>query len=292
MLLTQSNEWGSIVTSVADGTQPSTTYGTSIAPGTSNAYGSYASVLAGASLTSDAYAIEVIASSTYTNATDRGVLVTIGFDPAGGTSFSGLGGVSGNEINHLWCTGAYSWYTNLVPFGGARFLFPLFIKAGTSIGAKAQTNDAAAGTCYVAVKLWCQPKRPELVRAGSFVRTFGVTTASTTATAITQGTASEGSWTSVGTAADSLWYLETGLGAKTNAGVNGLSHSDVAIGDGSNKRVVLRDLYTLTNDNEASFKIGSTGAHCDVKSGDGLYVRSQATAAQTGFSAALYGVGG
>lgn len=292
MISVPTSEYNSIITSVADGTQPTDPWGTSVTPGASNTFGSYATVLSGASLVSDAYAIEIIIANAATSGADRGMLVTIGFDPAGGTSFSGLGGVAGNEISNLLCSGAYNWFSSNIPGGGHRFWFPLFIKAGTSIGAKAQTNHATAGSVRVSAKLWCQPKRPDAVRAGAFVRTFGADTATTNGTGITQGTASEGSWTEIGTAADSLWYLETGLGARTATAANALSHSDVGIGDASNKRVVIQDLFGLTNTGEALYKIGTSGAHVDVASGDKLYGRSQASAVQTGFSMALYGVGG
>ncbi len=292
MLITQTNEWGLIITSVADGTQPGTTYGTSVTPGASNTFGSYTSVLAGASLTYDAYAIEIIVSKCRTSGVDRGMLVTVGFDPAGGTSFGGLGGVTGNEISNLLCSGAVEWYSSTIPGGGHRFLFPVFIKAGTSIGAKAQTNDATAGTIRVAVRLWCQPSRPEAVRAGSFVRTFGANTATTDGVSITQGTVSEGAWTEIGTAADSLWYLETGLGARSAAMAIGMSDNDVAIGDASNKRLVIQGLTFFSTTSEYTNKLGSSGAYCSVKSGDKFYGRSQTDVAHVGFSMALYGVGG
>ena len=288
----QTSEFQSIITSVADGTQPATTYGTSITPGASNAYGSYTSVLTGASLTADAYAIEIIVSSAYTIGNDRGMLVTIGFDPAGGTSFGGLGGVTGNEISNLLCSGAYQWYANGVPGGGHRFYFPVFVKSGTSIGAKAQTNNATAGTVRVAVNAYCQPSRRAAVRAGSFVRTIGANTTTTDGVSVTAGTASEGSWTSIGAVSDKIWYLETGLGARTATQVDACALADVGVGDGSNKRTVLRDLYFLSTTLEWTAKLGRTGGHVNLASGDTIYGRAQGTAVPTGFSMAAYAVGG
>jgi hypothetical protein len=287
------NEWGSIVTSVADGTQPSTTYGTSITPGTSNAYGSYTSVLS--ALTYDAYAIEINVNNAYTDSVNRGMLVTIGFDPAGGTSFGGLGGVTGNEISHLLCSGAYAWYSNGIPSGGHRFYFPVFVKAGTSIGAKAQTNEGTARTVRVAVNAYCQPSRPDAIRAGSFVRTYGATTATTDGTTVTPGSASEGSWTSIGTTADRIWYLETGIGGRSATQNDSVSHLDVSAGDGSNKRTLLRDIYFLTGaTNDWTQKLGCHSTYASIASGDSLYARAQynGLGAPQGFSVAFYGVGG
>lgn len=291
MLYVPTSEYGLIITSVADGTAPASTYGTAITCGVTNAYGSYASLLSGASLTSDAYAIEIMINNCFQAATDRGHLATIGFDPAGGTSFGGLGGVTGNEINHLLCSGAAPWFSS-VGFGVQRYWFPLFIKAGTSIGAKGQTSAGTAGTMRVAVRVWCQPKRPDAVRVGSFVRTFGADTATTTGTAVTQGTAAEGAWTEIGTAADSLWYLETGIAARGATLGNDLSVSDVSIGDAGSKRVVMQDITMVTSTSETTSKPSHSGAYVDIASGDKIYGRSQASVAQPGFAMTGYGVGG
>lgn len=297
MLATKSNEWGLIIPSVADGTQPNALtarWGTAITPGTSNAYGSYTSVMSGATLTDDAFLIEVIISTAFVSASDRGMLVTIGFDPAGGTSFGGLGGVTGNEISDLLCSSAYYWFQYGAAGGGHRFRFPVFIKAGTSIGAKAQTNSATAGNVDVAVVAYCKPSHPELIRAGSFVRTFGANTTTTDGVSVTPGQASEGSWTEIGTAADDLWYLETGIGARSSAQADSAVHTDISIGDATNKRVIAPNLYTLVTSSEATCRSdGPAGAHAAIKSGDKIYARSQAsTNLPVGFSIACYGVGG
>lgn len=292
MLATKSNEWGLIISSVADGTQPTTTYGTSVTPGASNAYGSYTSILAGASVTDDAYGLEIVVDNAYVNATDRGMLVTIGFDPAGGTSFGGLGGVTGNEISDLLCSGAYVWYSNAAPAAGHRFYFPVFVKAGTSIGAKAQTNAATAGTVRVSVRAFCKPEHPEYVRAGSFVRTLGANTTTTDGVSITQGTASEGSWTEIGTAADDLWYIETGIGARSATQSANLSHVDVSIGDATNKRVVVRDAFFWAGNDESTAKAGRTSAYATIANGDKVYARAQSSGAISGMSIACYAVGG
>lgn len=286
------SEFLSVISSVADGTQPATTYGTSITPGASNTYGSYTSVLSGASLTADAYGLEIIVTAAATDATDRGMLVTIGFDPAGGTTFSGLGGVTGNEISNLLCSGADVWYTTTRVGHGCRYYFPVFIKSGTSIGAKAQTNAGTAGTVRVAVNAYCQPSRPDAIRVGSFVRTFGANTTTTDGVAVTQGTVSEGSWTEIGTAADRLWYVDVGVGARTATGAQGTSYSDLGIGDASNKRAVIRNVLGYTTTLETFQKYGTTGVYANVASGDKFYGRSQADAAQSGFSMTAYGVGG
>jgi hypothetical protein len=287
----QTSEFQTVITSVADGTIPSATYGTAVTCGVTNAYGSYASVLSGASLTSDAYGIEIFIHTCYQSSTDRGHLATVGFDPAGGTSFGGLGGVTGNEIKDLLCNAAGPWYAS-VGQSAHRFYFPLLIESGTSIGIKGQTSAATAGTMRVFVKLYCKPSRRAAVRAGSFVRTFGANTTTTTGTAVTQGTASEGAWTEIGTAADKLWYLETGIAARSATLANEMSHSDVGVGDASNKRTVLQDLAMYTTTSETTTKLGNTGAFVNIASGDKIYGRSQASVAQPGFAMTAYGVGG
>lgn len=295
-MLKRSNNWGLIINSVADGTRPAAAWGTSITPG-NNAYGSYASVIAGASVTHDAYGILININSNSVAATIRDALVTIGFDPAGGTSFGGLGGVTGREINHLLASCAPT-YTLAVPgVGGISYFFPLKIPAGTSIGAKASVNNATVGTLRVSCKLFCKPSAPELVRVGSYVKTFGETTASSRGTAFTPGGASEGTYVQLGSAiaaADSpLWYWECGIGIDNTAITANVVHVDVGLGDATNKRIAIDNQWFGMSTNETIGKAAG-GAYQNGAAGDLVYVRGQSGPAgpDTGFTAIAYGVGG
>lgn len=289
-MLHLSNEFGLVIESVADGTQPANVLGTTITPG-NNTYGSYASVLSGASLTDDAYMIDIWFNNGNVDSTARDGIATVGFDPAGGTAFGGLGGVTGNEINHLlWsCCGDLRTTT----LGPVWYRFPLYIKAGTSIGVKASVNNATVGTVKVFMRLYCKPSRPELVRAGSFVRTFGAVTASSTGTSITPGTTAEGAYTELGTLADTLWYWEYGIGFNNATNVNNCGMTDIAIGDATNKKRIIANGLHFESQSEVLCK-PAQGAFGTGVSGDKVYGRMQLgdNAAATGYSLMAYGTGG
>jgi hypothetical protein len=277
------NEFAKVIRSVADGTQPAAAYGTSVTPG-NNSYGSYASVIAGASVTDDVFGIYIQVCANTTSTAARDTILTIGLDPAGGTSFT-------DTINHLLvsCAGLY--------FGaasgpGVSYFFPLFIKAGTSIGAKASVNNATVGTLRCSVRLLCQPSRPELVRVGSFVTTFGDTVASSTGTAVTAGTASEGTYTQLGSAlASPLWFWQLGVGANSGTMENNALHADLGLGDASNKRTIITNDDTFTTSAEALIAT-HVGAYANGATGDLVYGRLQHAGSGAYYSMMAYGVGG
>src|SRR5262249_15219377 len=149
-----------------------------------NAYGSYATLISGASLTDDVYEITININSVGISAAARDCLVSIGIDPAGGTSFTNLVDlVCGPAVT-------YSEASTTLLGGGVSFTFPFFIKAGTSIGAAAAVNSATLTAINVWVQCKCRPSRPDLVWAGTYIDEFGVSTGTSAGTAITPGTAS------------------------------------------------------------------------------------------------------
>jgi hypothetical protein len=287
MTWTKSNEFGLYIHSLGADVQPSTTYGTSITPG-SNTYNSYTSLIAGASVTDDVYEILICTTSNNVSAAQRDTLLTIGLDPAGGTSFT-------DSINHLLVSNASNYLTTLPGSAGITYVFPLFIKAGTSIGAKASVNNATVGTLRCFVILSCKPSRPDLLRVGSFVRTFGEVTASSCGTSVTPGTTSKGSYVQLGSAlAEPLWYWEVGFGCNDSTATMGnqMFHLDVAIGDASNKRIVVPDCPISTSASETASK-PIWGYPAQAAIGDLVYGRAQGggSGGDT-FSMIAYGVGG
>lgn len=279
-MLRMSNEWGLIVSSIADGTRPSNTYDTTVTPGT-NAMGSWAQLLAGGAFTSDIWDVEVVVSSRGTAAIDH--LVDIGIDPAGGTSYAVL-------IEQL-VTGPSS--PILVDWlaGTTVFHFPLRIPAGASVAARAsaKTGTAAIG---VSCTLRGRPSRPELCWAGSFVTTFGATLASSNGTTIVPGTVAEGTWTQVGIAATKPHrYLEFGYGIDDAALAAARIDVDIGVGDAGSKRVVIQGAPVLTATSNNLVK-PAAGRYCNVAVGDILYARAQSSAAlDTNNSVAIYAVG-
>lgn len=278
MLHTLPNEWGLIIESVADGTRPAAAWGTSITPG-NNTYGSYTQVLTATS--DETYLCRILINSFGVSATAKDALVTIGIDPAGGTSYTDL-------IVDLAAACAATL------FGPLTYEFPLRIPAGATVAAKATVNNATVGTGRVAVQLFGRPSRPELVKAGTFVQTFGSTPASSAGTAITPGTTAEGAWTQVGAALTApLWHWEVGLGVNNAAMASTIHHVDVGIGDASNKKIAIPNALFAENGAEAMSKF-TFGKSAVGAIGDIVYARIQTgpVAFSTGTSVIVYGVGG
>lgn len=284
MFALESNTLQLIGSTVADGTRVAAAQGTSLTPG-NNTYGSYAAILS--ALSDDTYWIEININSGATAAAARDMLVTIGVDPAGGTSYT-------DTINHLLGSCASAYQSGSTPCGGIWYRFPLRIRAGSTVAAKASVNNATVGTVSVAMKAWGRPSRPELVRVGSFVRTFGETTASSRGTTVTPGGASEGSYVQLGSAlAESLWYWEFGLGVNSGTMVNAAHEVDIAVGDASNKKIVISNGLVLECSAESIAKLPN-GAHGSAVSGDLVYGRIQTGPGNAAGTVSLiaYGCGG
>lgn len=282
MLNTLPNEWGLIIESVADGTRPATAWGTSVTPG-NNTYGSYVQVL---SATSDeTFLCRITLNSWSVSAAARDALVTIGIDPAGGTSYTDF-------IVDLAASCAPT-YIQVVP-GPVVYEFPVRIPAGATLAAKGSVNNATVGTGRVAITLFGRPSRPELVKAGAFVQTFGSTPASSSGTAITGGGASEGAWTQIGSALTvPLWFWEFGFCVNNATMANNAHHVDIGLGDASNKKIVIPNglVYETTSETLAKAAQGRVGLGAI---GDIVYARVQTgtTATTANTSIIAYGVGG
>lgn len=276
------NEFTLEISSVADGTRPAAAWGTSVTPA-QNAYGSYAQLLAGASVTDECQEIEIEVNSVGVSAAARDCIVTIGFDRAGGSSYT-------DTILDLVCGPAAPHNTN--GQGPVMFRFPLRVPAGCSIAAKASVNSATLTAIRVACTLRGRPTHPEVIWVGEKVTTFGATTASSNGTAITPGTTSEGAATQIGVAlTEPIFYWEFGYGISSSAMTANVLHVDIGLGDASNKRWPILNGYVTSNNGESISKpVG--GRHAVGAIGDIVYARSQCgpAAVDTNNSVAVYGV--
>lgn len=262
--------------------RPAATRGVTVTPG-NNTYGSYATVL-GTPLASDAYAIEIMIQAIAVSAAVTDSLTTIGIDPAGGTAYT-------DTINHLVTSGA----------GGSnagsaiRYFFPLKIPAGSTIGAKGSINNATVGTQAVAVKLWTKPTKPEYMpKYGTYVTTFGADTANSAGTSVTAGTASNGTYTQLGTAVVDapLFFWNFGYHPKNDIswGAPG-NRADLAHGDATTKIPIILQQESYTNTAE-SVAVVNSGEYRVVPVGSLIYTRIWSGNADTAFGAIAYGVGG
>lgn len=158
-------------------------YGTSITPGANDAKGSYTQLLT--ALSDDCYGVVVGITGAAVSANAKPALVDIGADPAGGSSYSII-------IPDLNGSATRGWTSALVT--GIWYYFPLYVKAGSSLGARAQVGNATAGTIRVFVKLFGRPTHPENLKFGTYVDAIGVDSANSRGTAVTAGNGSKGSY--------------------------------------------------------------------------------------------------
>ena len=267
----------------ADGTQPlmSSTVGVSITPSTTaHADSSYVQLFSSATIDRDVWFLAIGCTKSAENiATARDMLLTIGVDPAGGSSYSAF-------IEHLIISrvGAESMPTNpdAVKGSGYPYYFPIHIQSGSSIGVRVRQS----GTSSAAVGVWARvlgdPAYPEMTWKGSRCESIGVVAASSRGTAYTPGTTSDGTWTSLGTTANAgnRWFQ---CGAALNDTTVGTTAVllDIGVGDASNKRLTVQSYLHGFSSNE-------TGFGCDphypngtmpVPSGTNVYIRGQSASA-------------
>jgi len=276
MLYTPANEWEWLYDNIASPTL-----------GANNAKGSWVEAVSVANHANDTFMVAIDVSAGGAAGLESQALVDIGIDAAGGGSYTVL-------IPDLITSNGGDGSSGIAA-GWIFYAFPLFIRAGTQIGVRGQTNRTSTFVQSVRVRLYGLPKYPELVKAGSFVTSFGVDAANSAGTALTPGTAAEGAWTAIGAAtATRLWYWEYGFGVRDTSMNNRSYQNDIGIGDGSNKFSVINNNRCLTGDTERLNKpcIFPDGWY-DAPAGVNIYARSFCSAApDSNVSVAVYGVGG
>lgn len=260
--------------------------GTAVTPG-NNIYGAYTAL--GLTLTDDAYGIWVNFNGAGASATASDTIATIGVDAAGGTSFVDL-------IPDLLCSACTAFVSNAQMSGGIWFYFPLLIRSGSSLGCKASQNSAAPRNVNVYVVCPTGPSHPEsLPRFGSFVRSYGITAASSSGTGVTPGAAAEGAYVQLSSGiADPCWFWQVAMGVNnTNMTTNNAFAMDLLIGAAGpvGRNVIVDQFYSISTLELAAANY--QGAYAQAAVADQVWGRCQGNGVtQTGMSIAAYGVGG
>lgn len=271
------------------GTRPAAAYGTSITPG-NNSFPAYASILAGGSITEDCYEVIININSNTTSAAARDTLVTLGIDTSGGTTYV-------DWIPNLLASCAAA-YGATLSGSGVWYRFPLFVKSGSQIAAKASVNNATVGTLRVAIWLLGKPTAPEMIRYGTYCDSFGEVTASSRGTTITAGTTSDGTLTALGSAESRPhWHWQCGFGVNDTTMSQIGYHADLAIGSSTTLNVVaLEDVYVGSAGTESAWQDAAfqfTNTYYESGGASNVYGRLQCTGgADAALSMIGYGVGG
>jgi len=238
------------------------------ADGVAHTKGTNTAVLPG--IAEDCYGIHLLFTVGNTDATARRSMVDLLIDPAAGV---GNAGSSWSVlINNLLMSSPGA----VTAHSGYQFYFPLFIKAGTAIGAR--TQDLVGGAAVsISASLYGKPSRPELVSVGTKVQTLGATTATTSGVSVTPGVSgSMGSYSaSLGTLTNAAWWWQLGTG------LNDASLSDIRLvwdiaEDATTKYICASRIISASNsslERNTKFAFGKELPFHLAAAGQDVYVR-------------------
>ena len=267
------------------GENPSVTPGGQVtAGGSANTESTTPLVLVtGAQLTQDCYFIEVAVHTT-SGTGDRSALMDIGYDPAGGTSYTWA--IENVVVGNAAALTAAC--------GGHRFMFPLYIPAGSAVACRMQCAQASI-TARVAAKVYGQPTHSGNMPVGAFCETIGSVTNSSGQT-FTPGNAGDGNWADLGATAKATWWWQLSYQVSNGTITAEYTYIDLAWGDASNKHIIMRAMHggTTAELNGDLLKANrSLSAFSPVPAGANIYVRGRCVnAPDTGYNALAHGIGG
>ena len=260
--------------------------GTSVTPGASNAEGSWTQVATSGNISEEIWEIVIGVTAGSSNAQAKNHLLDVGIDEAGGSSYTAI-------ISNIVCGQSG---TITAGCGGIWFRFPIKIKSGSSVAVRIQGSNATAGTVRVIVHFYGKPSRPEVVWRGEVSETIGTITNSN-GVSFTPGNAAEGTWVSLGTTSKKLSWWQLGVQVDNSATSALVVYVDLAYGDSTNKHMICEDLqFMIIGSSEivcyhTNLSMWQT-CFCEVPSGGELWVRGMASAAPTsGYNAVAVGVG-
>lgn len=268
------------------GANPSATLGTALTPGSSNADSAWTQVASSANIANEVAGFWLtIGTQTAHSAANHQVLLDVGVDPAGGTSYV-------DAISDIVCGNMGTG----VDRGRAMF-FPLRIPSGASVAIRARSANAAAVALRVSIKFYGLVSGPHAYPIGQISETIGAVAATSTGTSFTPGNVADGTWASLGTTTNPLWWWVLNYSVN-NATINAeYCYIDLAYGDASNKHVMKR-IMVLGSTGENTFELlPGNLTHYDcyypVPAGATIYVRGRCDSApDTGYVAAAIGIGG
>jgi hypothetical protein len=268
------------------GTNPSATPGTSVIPGAADAEGAWTQIISGASITSDCYWLHLFTSGGATATAIKRQLLDLGIDPAGGTAYTSF-------FSNLQIGASPS----LVQVGVREYIFPIFIRAGSSVAVRIQGSNATAGTVRVAASIYGKPSNQLLAPVGSFSQTFGTLGANSQGQSFTPGNAADGSWADLGVVTNSLWWFQLGHNIGNGTVTAEYTYIDVAWGDASNKHLIFKAMHGgSTNETSALYcqsHLLGCSAYSPVPAGANIYIRGRCNnAPDNGYNATVVGIGG
>lgn len=275
MLASAANIWSYYANSYE--TSPDLSMGQNFTTGANDTDGTAITLLS--ALSYDVHFVRISVNCPGASTADGNAAGDLLVDPAGGTSWSSkiddlVIGFSGVSNQRAW---------------NAVYNFPLYIKAGTSIGWRAKTVHTADLTQgQVLVEVFGQPSRPELIWCGNGVETLGISDSK--GTGITPGNNAWGSWTSVGSTTvhhfKSVQYGFNGTDATSSTlqyyfqvGTNSVQLA------GSGQHTALVSTSESAEKNSTGYPIP-----CNIPAGTQMQMRARCSSAPETTYVAVYGV--
>lgn len=263
---------------------PSSTPGTAVTLGTSNAEGSWVQIASSANIANDVYLFAIAVGSNYSSGYNLNTCLDVGVDPAGGSSYTEV-------IQNIICGKG----SNIIGYGFSWFVFPLFIKAGSSVAVRGSTSHTT-GAPRVPAVFYGRPRNPHLVRAAQYCEGVGAVT-NNAGVSFTPGNGAEGSWASLGTTVRPCWWWQLGIDINNATITVQYTHVDLAVGDGTNYDIIAQNLpLHFGGTTEVATRGGPEyflGGYWEVPAGATLYVRARcSTAPASGYNARALGFGG
>ena len=253
---------------------------------TADTFSNWAILVNSASITQDVYGVMLCFNNGATSNAIRNILVNIGVDTAGGTAFTvRIPDLIAGSASPLAGSGMGIWY-----------YFPLYIPAGSSIGI--QSGSTLTTSFFTAIWLYGLPRRPEAIRAGSYVTSFGATRGTSwRGTNITLGTTAEGAYTQMGaTTTLPHWWWQVGFAQADASQTLQALTIDAAAGSSTtvNKAIITDQLWVTNAAEQISNVPWFQTGYNNVAAGENIYARGQTSiaTADTGPNCIVYGLGG
>lgn len=258
-------------TPLAPGVMP----GTAFTAGGSNVDGAAVSVLG--ALAADVQLLTLQATIDGLTGEDNSSLMDLLYDPAGGTSWQPL--VADLIIGSAF--GAVGQFSH-------RYAFPLYVKAGATIGVQARKNGATNAAGKIVLWAYGQPRRPEMWWCGVGVESLGINAASSKGTTHTPGaTGTFSAWATVGASSRRYGALQLGAQMDSNALNARGYHGQVGAGGAQLPGTGTQWMGTSTTEMIAQVDPGPMPV--DVAAGTTLQYRATCSGTANDQNVALYG---
>jgi hypothetical protein len=278
-LITKPPAWAYCTTNLSGTPSNGSGNGTAVIAGTNNADGSNTSIL-----TAVSHDVELIVINVAGLAIAGGngsALLDLLVDPAGGTSWSSTPLISdlivGCSVGNSSTAGyAYTYF------------FPLWVKSGSSLGARIRSSHTGSLTSRVILNLYGGNSNPSSWWCGQNVESIGINAASSTGTSHTPGnTGAYSTWTNFGS-------TTTNVSGAVQYAVHGTSTTTTANGAGYHMEFGVAstrigpNVLRMTNTSESGWQLPTGPIFCSLPSGTQLQVRGTCSGTAQALDVAAY----